>query len=228
MGFHETLIAQVQSYRALYDEKDKNYNNHQRKEEIWQIISQEIGETSELCRHTWMRIRYNYRRARRIRTIETRRGVKKNRHIRFEKALTFLNPYLKRELKPSEVPISPPREDNDAAEPNPTLDSVKSGSRFEKSSPSARSSSLNRTRENVQQPPVQNHLRFNHGQQVSQQSSVDPLDMFFSSMAATVKTFPAPLQLNTKQKIFQIATDAEATLINPAASEVTSDQRYTF
>ncbi|XP_030762822.1 uncharacterized protein LOC115887500 isoform X4 [Sitophilus oryzae] len=221
MGFHETLIAQVQSYRALYDEKDKNYNNHQRKEEIWQIISQEIGETSEFCRHTWTRMRYNYRKARRIRTIEMRRGVKKSKPIRFEKALTFLNPHLKRELKPSDVPI--PRV---AVEPNPNLDSMKSGLRFEKSS--VRSSSLNRTRENVQQPPVQDHLRFNHGQQISQQSSVDPLDMFFSSMAATVKTFPAPLQLNTKQMIFQVATDAEATLINPVPSEVISDQRYKF
>lgn len=45
MGFQENLIVQVQNYKELYDVSDRNYSNHQRKEEIWREIGQEIGET---------------------------------------------------------------------------------------------------------------------------------------------------------------------------------------
>ncbi|XP_030762821.1 uncharacterized protein LOC115887500 isoform X3 [Sitophilus oryzae] len=212
MGFHETLIAQVQSYRALYDEKDKNYNNHQRKEEIWQIISQEIGETTEFCKLAWRKLRDSYRKTRIARTIKTRQGMKINRRVKFGKELTFLNPHLRVELNASD-----PYDENER-----TVDSTKSVSSFQTSS--LRSSGLNRTREYVQQPPVQEYLPFNYEPPVTQQSSVDPLEAFFSSIVATVKTFPPSLQLTTKQKIFQIVTDAEASLINPAPLEVISDQ----
>ncbi|XP_030762823.1 uncharacterized protein LOC115887500 isoform X5 [Sitophilus oryzae] len=167
----------------------------------------------DFCRETWTRLRDNYRKARKARTVKIRRGVKNIRPIRFEAELTFLAPHLKGELIASDL-----YDEDEYA----TVDSTKSVSSFQTSS--LRSGGLNRTREYVPQPPVQEYLPFNYEQPVTQQSSVDPLDAFFSSIAATVKTFPPSLQLTTKQKIFQIVTDAEASLINPAPLDVISDQ----
>ncbi|KAJ8980251.1 hypothetical protein NQ317_019466 [Molorchus minor] len=45
MSFHENLILQVQNYKELYDLSDRYYSNHQRKEEIWREIAEQVGET---------------------------------------------------------------------------------------------------------------------------------------------------------------------------------------
>lgn len=47
MSFHENLILQVYNYKELYDLSDRHYSNHQRKEEIWREIAEQIGEKSK-------------------------------------------------------------------------------------------------------------------------------------------------------------------------------------
>lgn len=98
-----------------------------------------------------------------------------------------------------------------------TLDSLKSVSG---ASTSRRSTTLmKRKRADVEQSPMQEYLQFKREQQKLHQQDQHPLDIFFSSMAATVKTYPAPVQLDIKQKVFQLVTEAEAKIINASPSE---------
>lgn len=50
-------------------------------------------------------------------------------------------------------------------------------------------------------------------------STTDPLTMFFINMAQTVKTFPLPVQINVKSKVFQIIAAEELKIANQMAEE---------
>nr|CAI5817684.1 unnamed protein product [Callosobruchus analis] len=226
MNFQENLILRVQNYNELYDLSGRYYSNQQRKQEVWREIAEQIGETIDACKEAWRELRDNYRKAKTLRKTKSGYGAKNIKSIKFEKELTFLNPYQQQpqELQTSNLSVSSSdgEADEDGADNSTqqlteglseaaTLYSVKSVS---SASMSRLNSTINRKRENIQKSPVLEYLEFKRQQQVSQQPNSHPLDVFFSSMAAAVKTFPARVQLNIKQKVFQPVTDTEVTLMN--------------
>ncbi|XP_050294868.1 uncharacterized protein LOC126735034 [Anthonomus grandis grandis] len=211
------------SYKELYDLSDRYYSNHHRKDEIWREIAKKVGEISDVCKETWRKLRDNYRKAKQLRNTKSGQSAKKIKPKKIEKELAFLNPHLQQpqELQTSNLLVSSSGDDSDAdgssqqltegfSEP-PTPDSAKSIA----STSTCHLSRSKRKREHVQHSPMQEYLQFKREQQVSSQTNAHPLDVFFSSMAATVKTFPAPTQLNIKRQVFQLVTDAEATLTPP-------------
>ncbi|XP_044760322.1 uncharacterized protein LOC123317774 [Coccinella septempunctata] len=181
----------------------------------------------EVCKETWKKLRDNYRKAKQLRKTKSGQGAKTLRPIKFEKELAFLNPHFQQppELQASNlsVPSSGDEDDADNSIQQPTEcfsepatpDSVKSVS---SASTSRLSDGLKRKRMHVQQSPMQEYLQFKREQQTLQQADKHPLDVFFSSMAATVKTFPAALQIKIKQQIFHLITDTEASLITSGNS----------
>lgn len=181
----------------------------------------------DVCKETWRKLRDNYRKAKQLRKTKSGQSAKKIKPIKFEKELAFLDPHLQQpqELQTSNLLVPSSGDDSDAdgssqqltegfSEP-PTPDSAKSVA----STSTCHLSRSKRKREHVQHSPMQEYLQFKREQQVSSQTNAHPLDVFFSSMAATVKTFPAPTQLNIKRQVFQLVTDAEATLTHPAPPE---------
>lgn len=179
-----------------------------------------------MCKETWRKLRDNYRKAKQLRRTKSGQGAKKIKPIKFEKELAFLNPHLQQpqELQTSNltVPSSNDETDEDDAENSnhqstetfsepPTPESTKTVSSASTSRPSNRM----KRKQQLSMTPMQEYLQFKREQQVSQQPNGHPLDIFFSSIAATVKTFPAPMQLNIKEKVFQLVAESEAKLINP-------------
>ncbi|GFG31208.1 hypothetical protein Cfor_07624 [Coptotermes formosanus] len=88
------LILFVQQYEELYNFKNPNYNNLQRRENIWEEIGQSMKQPGHMCRERWKRLRDNHRKALRLRQAKSGQGASKIKAPKFEKELTFLVPYI--------------------------------------------------------------------------------------------------------------------------------------
>lgn len=173
----------------------------------------------DVCKEAWRKLRDNYRRAKQLRRTKSGQGAKNIKPIKFEKELAFLNPHLQ---QPPDLQITnlsmPSSEDEDTNVQNSESVSERATPDSANSVPSYLPSISKRKREPrreyVSQSPMQEYLKFKREQQLAQKSTVHPLDLFFSSIAATVKTFPVASQVAIKQQIFQLVTDTEARLVN--------------
>ncbi|XP_039961063.1 uncharacterized protein LOC120775112 isoform X2 [Bactrocera tryoni] len=92
--FHKRLIRHVRRHRVLYDPKHKQFSCIEAKNEVWEKIAKRMCCDADLCKNTWVNLRYSYQKyARRLRKFFANKACKKRSRrpvMAFETELVFL------------------------------------------------------------------------------------------------------------------------------------------
>ncbi|XP_037899032.1 uncharacterized protein LOC119643695 [Glossina fuscipes] len=97
LKLEKRLIFYVKKYRILYDNKHKHFSNLERKEKIWKKIAASLQLEVNVCKSTWIELRYLYQRhARRLLQFFSGgpKGNKRRPVMKLENELLFLWRFL--------------------------------------------------------------------------------------------------------------------------------------
>lgn len=160
----------------------------------------------------WTKIRSNYRKSLKNRTYKSGDAATNQRPIKFEKELQFLNSFLENRSQISNLD-------------SPTDDTQDS---FTNSPPPSRPDSQVSSHSELQMPQRKTQKALSRSQKSHPQSQrsttadilkeyIDskkneeehPVDIFFKSMAVTLKTLPLRIQAEVKQNVLRIVNEAE-------------------
>ena len=73
----EKLIAEVQKYRNLYDQKQNDYKDREKTENTWKTIAEELETSSEFCKSRWKTLKILFARERAKRKNPSGAGSKR-------------------------------------------------------------------------------------------------------------------------------------------------------
>ncbi|XP_022906566.1 uncharacterized protein [Onthophagus taurus] len=186
----QKLIQLVREYRCLYDNNDKYYSDLDKKEIAWREIGQKLHQTAECCKQTWNYIRDGYRRILKKR----KRSGGSSKKWKFEDEVFFLLPFLKQ--KERNNPSS--NDDNTGDQESDEEKGLKCISSSTLRIPIKRKSQLSG-------PALMNILH----EKKSKNESLDDVDLFFASLAKTVKQFTPINRAVAKQKVFNLIFEIE-------------------
>ncbi|KAK9872649.1 hypothetical protein WA026_018783 [Henosepilachna vigintioctopunctata] len=88
------LIVIVQEYEELYNLRNPQYSNQQRRDSIWEEIGRRMNHPSAACKAKWTRIRDNHRKALNLRKTKSGQAASKMKPPKFHMELQFLTPYI--------------------------------------------------------------------------------------------------------------------------------------
>ncbi|XP_022906565.1 uncharacterized protein [Onthophagus taurus] len=204
----QKLIQLVREYRCLYDNNDKYYSDLDKKEIAWREIGQKLHQTAECCKQTWNYIRDGYRRILKKR----KRSGGSSKKWKFEDEVFFLLPFLKQKER-----NNPSSSNNtisvfdDSWNASVILDDDNTGdqeSDEEKGLKCISSSTLRipiKRKSQLSGPALMNILH----EKKSKNESLDDVDLFFASLAKTVKQFTPINRAVAKQKVFNLIFEIE-------------------
>ncbi|RVE54331.1 hypothetical protein evm_001158 [Chilo suppressalis] len=221
----EKFIECVKRYPMLYNSRDKNFTNLEKKAETWEIIAREMNESSEGCRIKWKGLRDGYTKYKKHSKGDMGDNASHKQSYTnwcWAPHLQFLDNYAKRRkiipsmsktaaqynsYSHSSVPDSDEWQDNDTS------------STYAPSTPSA-STSTTRTSQTVTKvtqsrtatattsdDDVERILNFMRSKQ--KRPHTDAVDDLFQSYAKTFKRFSVQTQIMLKVNIAKLFADAE-------------------
>lgn len=212
----EQLIKIVSGFPILWNIHCQDYKNSGKKDLLWANVGKMMNKRKDVCQRRWRSIRDHYRRQF---NLPAGSGVKKKRAFYWDR-LTFLDSVQDETDNVSNVPSEEVQlaEESNEADPITDVDTSGVSSKPElQPSPntSATLSPSKKRREN------DSPLKYSDGKQdrahtcfreLVQDPQEDEIDMFFRTMAMTVKKFPPRLVTETKLKVFQTVADMEIKL----------------
>ncbi|XP_042632303.1 transcription factor Adf-1-like [Cyprinus carpio] len=91
----DKVIIAVCGYPELYDTSSYFYRNRNKKDLAWKKVSEEVGQSEEMCRKKWKSLRDTYLRERRKET-EKRSGsaAGSGKKWKYSAVLSFLDPFV--------------------------------------------------------------------------------------------------------------------------------------
>ncbi|KAM3966455.1 uncharacterized protein ACR2FA_011997 [Aphomia sociella] len=193
------LISHIEQYPCLYDIFSPLYGDYQQKINAWDEIGKSMSSRPRECKLKWTRLRENFRKALKMRE-SAKKGTTTMRPVKYEKQLSFLKPFLN-----TRAVSNTPQSD----------DSCSSMSEED-------SDNHNESRKRKNGVSLQNSVG-DVDQRAQNNNHIDPIDSFFTALAATVKTFPKELQIRVKRQVFDVVSDAELSLLTPISNNK-SDQ----
>lgn len=152
--------------------------------------------SAQECLKMWTNIRNNYRKAMKNRISKSGDSAKPQRLIKYERELQFLNTFLQNRAQVSNLDSSSEEtQDSFLDSPQSRPQSQMSHSDSQKSRP--RSQNIT-TAEILKEYIDSKNIEDEH-----------PIDIFFKSMSATVKSLPKKLQLQVKRDVLLLVNKAE-------------------
>ncbi|CAL4126358.1 unnamed protein product [Meganyctiphanes norvegica] len=196
----EMLIIKVQGYRELYDTNNKLYRDNLYKDRIWKAIGEELNKPGKDCKKRWNSLRDQYRKHLKKRNEQ---GAINVAEWRYADEMSFVRPYL--------------RERDNVSDPDDHLDT---GIDFEDDDEDTEiwkgrvkaSSDLNNSQKVAEAPSsvLMKYLVESEMSGVAKKDDFrDPIDLFFLSIAQTVKTFSPYYKNLCKTQVLSVVSDLE-------------------
>ncbi|XP_028179225.1 uncharacterized protein LOC114366526 [Ostrinia furnacalis] len=213
----ELLIGLVRQYPGLFDPFDKKYHDELWRNSIWCEIAHIMEENPDTCRARWKRIRDNFRRAKTLRKTKMAQGSTKNKPVKYEEELAFLNPLLGEDTvrgRPR-TPLGLMMEDDGdqtLSPPSPGSE-TRSNTAYKKRRMSNGQSSMRTLL----------HSYF-HNSRTGEPIVVD----FFTNLGRTVNTFPEDVQIRIKSEVFKIINHAEGEVLQRKVESGNFEQPSNF
>ncbi|XP_066964457.1 uncharacterized protein [Macrobrachium rosenbergii] len=245
----EKLIELVRAYEELYDVSNRRYSDNIFKEKIWNRIGGELNKPGSECKLRWVSLRDQYRRY--LRKVATKSGQESKTKYKYADEMSFVKPFLRERERASNQATDGASLDTEDVEDHAEEDDMESlqpkkqkcsfggvdqpsiGEMFSGRVGKRAVKTTERTSSGKSKPPSQTasavlmkYLLDNDKEKVS----VDPTDLFFNTVAATVKKFSPYHQNIIKTKIFSLVSEYEMTQIleqNPHAASATPTPGYT-
>ncbi|XP_044739192.1 uncharacterized protein LOC123300651 [Chrysoperla carnea] len=217
----EMLIELVRKCPELYDVANSNYSDNKHKDIIWKHIAKKLDSTPMTCKKNWVNLRDSFRRnIRNKRHNKNSNGSEKLRAWKYEEQMEFLIPHFQ-DTKTSSLPkitdnvssddVYESYEndlENEALFTNPL--------KIEGSDDENEDTKRRKYEINIEEmgnvlcsQDIENSIIYKRSKLDPINIQQDPLDLFFISIAATVKNFSLYHQNIAKSKIFQIVSEIE-------------------
>ncbi|KAF6211570.1 hypothetical protein GE061_012083 [Apolygus lucorum] len=248
----EFLIDFVRDHPILYDMKDTEFKNTSKKDEIWNEAGKVLEKDGRECKTRWKSIRDHYKRGKREEKGSTEKVAKKKRagywkRLQFldseedESSLTNVLPSAEfldmGESQEHEEDDRPNQQSSlrhrslqltQTTPPRNTRTSTRSSNekavfRLPASETSKERLVIQKYLEEREEDRVnlKRCLERFVGQPLPQENQND-IDLFFKTMAATVKKFRPDLAIKTKASVFKVVTEMELLNQQPNASGSTN------
>ncbi|XP_030755522.1 uncharacterized protein LOC115881932 [Sitophilus oryzae] len=236
MSLTEELIECVKAHPILYDRRNEDYKNSNKRDKVWRSIGEELGQNANLLKKKWKNLRDSYAKHAR-RTVSFTKDRKKQKELlckwKWANEMEPLRPYV---IAPYPGPTG--QENSGADNSDYDIDNTttsrsvvrrKKTTSFHNSSVSPRNiakvkySNRLRTAPNTDSSP-KNVITYLDNQNLVQSDNkkMDAVDMIFSGYASTVKTFSQRMQIMAKLKFAEVMSQLE--LENEQESATSSDQ----
>ncbi|XP_025195660.1 variant-silencing SET domain-containing protein-like [Melanaphis sacchari] len=240
----EMLIELVRERKCLYDMSEKNYSDHQLKENLWREIASTLKEPVENCKKSWTNLRDAFRRAAKKSVTKSGQKSKNIKKWKYEDEMSFLRPHMKERDSISNIESmvtddddSDDNEDqceesdnlNSSSEDTHEVQSIQSPNSLTSTpqpfrKPVSKNSSVSKKKiklsDNYPESASKTLMQYiiqqkeNETKSKEDEKNLDVNDKFFSSMCSMVKQFSSYHQHVARSKIFSIVSELELQHIN--------------
>ncbi|CAH1159840.1 unnamed protein product [Phaedon cochleariae] len=205
------LIELVRQHPCLYDPKNPQYKNLNIRDNVWENISEAMGQPVEDCRSRWRNVRDTFMRRKRNNKIVTGSGrSKKRRKWHLDGSLEFLDKVDNEKATLTNVKDDTGDSDSDEEKFSPTEDiEIEDTKLFDTEQQSQKEEPCMK---NTKPTDTICDSSRKHSQERKSLSKTferksddpHPIDVFFQSMAASVKSLSEERQILVKMEICQI------------------------
>lgn len=213
----ETLLELVREYEELYDMANKKYSDASHKDRIWTRIALELDKTVPECKQRWTSLRDQYRKyLRRVATC-ARNGqeITSKAKFKYAKQISFVKPFLRDIEKVTNL------EDRDYADTeegeDTDVDYVLPQKRKKRWSEEdqpliGENYSEQESRNEIKKlvcTPSSDLVKCLVENNIKEENCGESVDLFFQSIAATVKGFTPYYQNLCKSKVLSVVSNLE-------------------
>ncbi|KAF5274627.1 hypothetical protein FQR65_LT13798 [Abscondita terminalis] len=229
----EELIEEVRKYTFLYDVQNKDYRDQKKRQEAWEEIAEKTNKNWQECRDGWTKLRNAYTNALKRRKTTSGQAAKKIMKWKFEDQMSFLSPCMEPRTSQNsfesqnEVEVLSQRDDNDETHEDEEVDGSPA---IDISSTAVPAVPINNENSNValcRRTPLtkkkieksmtelvdimksNNRLRSQQQSIAQNNRHTDEIDLFFQSLARTVKKLPQEEQVKLKIGLGRMVFEAE-------------------
>ncbi|XP_003396199.1 uncharacterized protein LOC126915783 [Bombus affinis] len=211
---NEKLIELVRYYSFLYNQEDKSYSDNDKKDAAWKEIGKMLNEPAKHCKKQWNSLRDSFRRSlRKRKDTKSGQAANKIRKWRYEDEMSFLIPYMKERETITSVQVHVSDESNDELDDvNTTEDN---SNLIERSSSSKVSDiPIETFRRKMKREPatavLMDYASSNTNRTVNEeQQTMDDIDLFFKSIALTVKKLSPYNQIIAKARVSSVISELQ-------------------
>ncbi|XDV11467.1 hypothetical protein PO909_000404 [Leuciscus waleckii] len=86
----DLLVSLVSEHKALYDKRDSDYKNIDKRELLWSVIAEQMGLDGAVVKQKWKSLRDTYTRKKHEDDCRSRQAAKNKKPWKFMKVMEFL------------------------------------------------------------------------------------------------------------------------------------------
>ncbi|KAE9521371.1 hypothetical protein AGLY_018193 [Aphis glycines] len=246
------LVELVSNHPCLFDLKHQAYKDIQIREKVWKEISIHLKKSTEDCKKRWRSIKDTYNKKKRNRKLGTGSAKDKPSKWMLADVLSFLDTttYERQGLSnvisnehqnatqnddtSSQVHDSPV-DDSISSQIESDYEHLPSTSFSEPTEVIAKKAKVSLTTKRLKQNEIiidtlnkRSDERNRLLEKLYETNERDPIDIFFESIAATVKQFTSELKIKAKTDVFRIVSELEVQNIQPKCQSSSSSSTYIF